>query len=226
MSSLDLMSIWNEMGLPARAVAASLAAMGAGALFVVVERTLVLQRSLSTSTAFASQVRPLLDKDQLDAVRDAARSDAHGRAPLARVFGTALETYEKRKGGLDPLAFTRREVDRLLDQAASEARWGMGFLATVGSIAPFVGLFGTVIGIITAFAGIAEAGGGGIDAVSAGIAEALIVTAAGLVVAIGTVVMFNLLNARCEALDQRMDHAAGEFLDHLEDRHGRAARDV
>jgi biopolymer transport protein ExbB/TolQ len=99
----------------------------------------------------------------------------------------------------------------------------MNFLASVGSTAPFIGLFGTVIGIIVAFQGIAAAGGGGIEAVSAGIGEALIVTAIGLAVAITSVLIFNYLSARFDKLDMAMQHAAGELLDHLEAHDGRSA---
>ena len=100
----------------------------------------------------------------------------------------------------------------------------MGILASTGSTAPFIGLFGTVIGIITAFQGIASAGGGGIGAVSAGIAEALIVTAIGLVVAIAAVLVFNYLTARFDKFDMTMQHAASELVDYLEASGGRPAR--
>ena len=92
----------------------------------------------------------------------------------------------------------------------------MGIVASTGSTAPFIGLFGTVIGIITAFQGIAASGGGGLGAVSAGIAEALIVTAVGLFVAITSVLLFNYLTAAFERLDMRMQHAASELVDNLE----------
>ena len=89
-------------------------------------------------------------------------------------------------------------------------------LASVGSVAPFVGLLGTVVGIIAAFEGIAKEGSGGIGAVSAGIAEALVVTAFGLVVAIPAVLAFNYLSGRADQLTLALERARGEFLDHLE----------
>jgi biopolymer transport protein ExbB len=101
----------------------------------------------------------------------------------------------------------------------------MSVLATVGSVAPFVGLLGTVVGIIEAFAGIAKEGSGGLGAVSAGIAEALVVTALGLLVAIPAVLMFNLLSTRADALLLSLDQARSEFMDHLEDL-GPASRTV
>jgi biopolymer transport protein ExbB/TolQ len=93
---------------------------------------------------------------------------------------------------------------------------------STGSTAPFIGLFGTVIGIITAFQGIAASGGGGIAAVSAGIAEALIVTAVGLAVAIAAVLVFNHLTAKFDRFDMNMQHAASELVDYLEGAGGRS----
>src|SRR5690606_25244821 len=143
----------------------------------------------------------------------------------SRLFRYDLESFaahrEDRRAG--PVEMAKRELNRKLELLAAEARRGMGVLASTGSTAPFIGLFGTVIGIITAFQGIAAAGGGGIGAVSAGIAEALIVTAVGLVVAIAAVLAFNALSARFERFDMMMQHAASELIDHLEGAHGRSA---
>jgi biopolymer transport protein ExbB len=87
-----------------------------------------------------------------------------------------------------------------------------------------VGLLGTVVGIIDAFQGIAAEGSGGIGAVSSGIAEALVVTAIGLVVAIPSVLAFNLLTARSDSLMMAIDQARGQLVDHLEAHPMRASR--
>ena len=96
----------------------------------------------------------------------------------------------------------------------------MSLLASVGSVAPFVGLLGTVIGIIGAFQGIAAEGSGGLGAVSAGISEALVVTAIGLVVAIPSVLAFNSLSGRADNLLLALDQSRGEFIDYLENQGG------
>jgi biopolymer transport protein ExbB/TolQ len=134
-----------------------------------------------------------------------------------------IEAYRRHESSDQRIEFARRDLERRLDELGAEARKGVTFLASVGSTAPFIGLFGTVIGIIVAFQGIAAAGGGGIEAVSAGIGEALIVTAMGLAVAITSVLIFNFLSARFDKLDMAMQHAAGELLDHLEAHDGRHA---
>jgi len=86
-------------------------------------------------------------------------------------------------------------------------------LASVGSVAPFVGLLGTVVGIINAFEGIAAENASGIGSVAAGIAEALVVTAIGLSVAIPAVLIFNWLNGRVEAQMLALRTSGGEMTD-------------
>lgn len=219
---MSLVDIWQSMGFMARVVAISLVGMGFLSLFVVIERLLVLIRTENESLKFASKARPLLDAGAAEPLRDLARG--FPRTPLARITAIGIDTYEANIDGKDPIELTRRELVRKLETFSAEARRGMGMLASIGSTAPFIGLFGTVIGIITAFQGIASAGGGGLGAVSAGIAEALIVTAVGLVVAIASVLFYNYLSGRFDRLDMRMQHAAGELVDYLEGANGGSAR--
>ena len=91
----------------------------------------------------------------------------------------------------------------------------MSSLATIGATAPFVGLLGTVVGIITAFQGIAATGSGGLGAVSAGISEALVETALGLVVAIPAVWFYNYLTGRIEYFNVEMDNSSSEMVDYF-----------
>jgi biopolymer transport protein ExbB len=107
-------------------------------------------------------------------------------------------------------------MERQADTVAAKVRRGLGLVASVGSIAPFTGLLGTVIGIIEAFQGIAEQGSGGLGAVSAGISEALVVTALGLTIAIPAVLAFNFLSGKADALELALDQSRGEYVDHLE----------
>lgn len=215
---LSLLEIWESMGVLARGVAVSLVAMGFASLVVAVERWLVLRRADLVSGTFAAKARSLIDGRDWEALLGLTKTSDFKRTPLARLMGFGLEAHAR--VGIDdavgPVEMARRELDRKLELLATELRRGTGILASTGSTAPFIGLFGTVIGIITAFQGIAASGGGGIAAVSAGIAEALIVTAVGLVVAIFAVLVFNYLTARFDRFDLSMQHAASELVDHLE----------
>ncbi|MFO0631991.1 MAG: MotA/TolQ/ExbB proton channel family protein [Nannocystaceae bacterium] len=223
---LSLAEIWESMGLMARLVAISLVAMGFASLCVAIERMLVLRRAQAVSSAFAAKARPLLEDRDVDSLLDLSRGAEYADAPLPRLIRFGLESFKanRRDEAVGPVEMSRRELGRRLEQLAAEARRGMGILASTGSTAPFIGLFGTVIGIITAFQGIAASGGGGIGAVSAGIAEALIVTAVGLIVAIGAVLVFNYLTARFDKFDMTMQHAASELVDHLEGARGDVGR--
>ena len=117
----------------------------------------------------------------------------------------------------------RNESERALEAQGADLRRGMGVLASVGSVAPFVGLLGTVIGIIGAFQGIASTGSGGLGAVSAGISEALIETAFGLMVAIPAVLLFNWLTNKINGVELTLNRSAGELLDEIENNHGRTS---
>lgn len=102
-----------------------------------------------------------------------------------------------------------RLVRRYVLATGSELKRGLSAIATVGSTAPFVGLFGTVIGIVNGFHEIGATGRGGIATVSTGIAEALVTTAFGIMVAIPAVWLFNLLSQRITRL-LAMTECAGE----------------
>lgn len=224
---MSLFEIWSSMSLLSRMVAVSLLGMGVASFAVILERGAILRRTGRESMAFASKSRPLFADGDAAAILELARRFA--RNPLARLTAIGVQTFqanESREGGPSTAAeLTRRELARKLELYSTEGRRGMGMLASIGSTAPFIGLFGTVIGIIVAFQGIASAGGGGIAAVSAGIAEALIVTALGLIVAITSVLFFNHLSGRFDRLDMQMQHAAGELIDYLEGAHGHGGRD-
>jgi len=220
---LNIVHIWETMSILSKIVAITLVVMGLGTAYVTIERLLVLRKAFGSSASFAKKSRPLLDELDLDSLLDLAKGAEYERAPLAKLTRMGVEAYNRHEGADQRLEFARRDLERRLDEVGTEVRKGVNFLASVGSTAPFIGLFGTVIGIIVAFQGIAAAGGGGIEAVSAGIAEALIVTAIGLAVAITSVLIFNFLSARFDKLDMAMQHAAGELLDHLEAHDGRSA---
>jgi biopolymer transport protein ExbB/TolQ len=221
---LSLLEIWESMGFLARTVAMGLVAMGFASLVVGIERLLVLQRGRRSSDLFAGKLRPLMEDRDVETMLDLARGTTFDKAPLARLVRYGLLAFQASVDdtAVGPARMARRELGRKLELLDAEARRGMGILASTGSTAPFIGLFGTVIGIITAFQGIAASGGGGIAAVSAGIAEALIVTAVGLAVAIAAVLAFNYLTARFDRFQLSMQHAASELVDYLEGAGGRA----
>jgi biopolymer transport protein ExbB/biopolymer transport protein TolQ len=119
----------------------------------------------------------------------------HAGPPLDRAMASAREAMQR---------VTAAEIERLEHRLIS--------LATLGNISPFVGLFGTVIGVMRAFEAISRTGSGGLGTVSAGIAEALVATAAGLFVAIPAVTAYNYFVSRVKVCATAMDAATSELL--------------
>lgn len=217
--SFNPLHIWASMGLMSKIVASFLLLMAAASLAVVVERWVALIRGQSATRRFLASVMPLLERGEIATAAQLA--DDSRISPFARIVGPVTrKMIRTERGELSPLELARREAERQKEAVSAELRRGLGVLASVGSVAPFVGLLGTVVGIITAFQGIAATGSGGLGAVSAGIAEALVETALGLLVAIPAVLLFNQLNAKITNVESALARGIGELLDELENTHG------
>jgi biopolymer transport protein TolQ len=135
---------------------------------------------------------------------------------MGAIFVAAMREWKKsfEKGARSPLALQTR-IDKAMDLALTremerlEAR--LGFLATIGSASPFVGLFGTVVGIMTSFQAIAGSKSTNLAVVAPGIAEALLATAIGLLAAIPAVIAYNKLSSDAGKLAVRMEGFSDEF---------------
>lgn len=219
--SFNLLHIWAQMGTLSRVVAACLLLMATASIAVVFERLFVLVKSAKATRAFLAEAGPALEGRRW--AKLLAVAETHERAPLARLVGPTLRKLEKDEDGkLGVAELARREAERQKEIVSADLRRGLSVLASVGSVAPFVGLLGTVVGIISAFQGIAATGSGGLGAVSAGISEALVETALGLLVAIPAVLAFNALSTRISSVEAEVALRAGELLDEVEDStHGR-----
>jgi biopolymer transport protein ExbB len=215
--------IWASMGVMSKLVALALVLMAVASIAVVVERLIAFARAGGETREFSRRAVPLIDGwDMAGLITLTAQFK---RSSLARVVGPGVERFQRAcedaGGGVGAVELARRELARRRESAGADLRRGMSVLASVGSVAPFVGLLGTVVGIITAFQGIATTGSGGLGAVSAGIAEALIVTALGLAVAIPSVLCFNYLTTRVAAIELALERYTGQLLDEMENEHGR-----
>jgi biopolymer transport protein ExbB/TolQ len=152
---------------------------------------------------------------------DAARK--FKKSHIAKVVSAGLIEYDNDKAELadshDLVSAVGRALDRAVSLTSAEMKKGTGGLATIASAAPFIGLFGTVVGIINAFHGIAESGSGGLGAVSAGISEALITTAFGILVAVPAVMAVNYFTTRLERFQIEMSNSSAELLDFFLKKH-------
>ena len=138
-------------------------------------------------------------------------------SPVARFAAAAAEEVD-RSDGLDSEGVKGRAsilLSRIEAQAGRTITRGTGILATIGAIAVFVGLFGTVWGIIDSFIGISRTNTTNLAVVAPGIAEVLLATAMGLVAAIPAVVMFNAFARAIASYRAKLSDAAAEVLRHL-----------
>lgn len=140
-------------------------------------------------------------------------------APMAAVFTEIADEYQRQSGGRG-MPRNAQAMERAALTASSEALSGLEsrltWLATIAAVAPFIGLLGTVLGIVDAFHGLGTAGAATLRAVAPGISEALITTAAGLVVAIPAVVGYNQFTSQIREFGARMDDFARELLNAIE----------
>ncbi|HEX2874377.1 MAG TPA: MotA/TolQ/ExbB proton channel family protein [Polyangiaceae bacterium] len=224
--SFNLTHIWTHMGPLSKGIAFVLFMMAVSFIGVTIERLIAFSRSAKESRLFAVQAGKLLEEWKVEELIPLA--DKFKTSSLARLFGPIIRRYihafeDLGEGGLSPVQLARNEASRRQEAVGEELRRGMNVVATVGSISPFVGLLGTVVGIIGAFQGIGSAGSAGIGPVMAGISEALIETAFGLMVAIPAVIAFNYLNTKIGAIETALGRSAGELLDELENHLGRSA---
>ena len=149
-------------------------------------------------------------------------------SPLVTVFDEVYETYRRQTGGSGPprnITALERSAQTAASEALTAMESRMSWLATIGAVSPFVGLFGTIMGIVDAFHGLGTAGAATLRAVAPGISEALITTAAGLVVAVPAVIAYNQFNARLREFGARMDDFSRELLNSMEESSMRPTQD-
>ena len=208
----DMVSMWNQMGFAARAVVIVMFLMSAWSIGVMIDRFIAFNGAKKESKAFAPAVAGALrDGNLADAVKLAQR---HKKSHLAKVVVAGLQEYSS----AEDIEASESALGRAHAIVNAELKRGLGGLATIGSTAPFVGLYGTVVGIINAFQGISTEKSTGLGAVAGGISEALVATAIGLFVAIPAVWMFNYFNEKVQGFTVEMDNAASELIDYFKKR--------
>src|SRR5215813_11592573 len=188
MQQFNLIEMWRSMLPLAKTVVIILAIMSVYSLWVMIDRFAVFTRAKRYSLSFVLALREQLKSRDLEGALKL--SQMKPQSPIARVVEEALTEYREgvrakaeagpeELGDFDVVDAVNRVIDRAKEREVATLKKGLGGLASISSSAPFIGLFGTVVGIINAFRSMAASGQGGLGAVSAGIAEALFTTAAG-----------------------------------------------
>ncbi|MGH9374950.1 MAG: MotA/TolQ/ExbB proton channel family protein [Terriglobia bacterium] len=213
----DPMSMWHSMGWPARIVVIVLFIMLAWTIAVAIDRYIAYQAARKQSRLFAPAVAGALKEGKVD--EGIAIAEQNRRSHLAKVVTAGLQEFQAHQATAElsgeEIEASKRALDRASAIVHAELKRGIPALATVGSTAPFVGLFGTVLGIIHAFDGISAQHTTGLGAVAGGISEALVTTAIGLLVAIPAVWLYNYFTSKLESFDIEMDNSSSELIDYF-----------
>jgi biopolymer transport protein ExbB len=185
------------------------------ALAVIIERFLALRQARRQATAFLADFDRLVKAHDWDAARDLCRGAA---TPLAAMMLAGMQRFEEMRGEVNP-AFVHEQVNAAIDEqgkfVVDELETHLGLLATAATISPLLGFAGTVTGMINAFNAIAGSNDISVGLVAAGISEALITTAAGLMIAIPSVVAYNYYTKQVETLTLTMEGSANRLLSTL-----------
>lgn len=215
--NFNVVELWHGMNGLVRTVVTVLTIQGVATLAVTVDRLMMLILSYRRGRKFAKKAGPLLARGDLSGALAVAKSD--GDSHLASFIRVGVETYvSRRKTGMDQAKaaeLAARALERKADNLGDSLNKGMAILASTGSTAPFIGLLGTVLGILNAFKLVGQNGSGGMGTIGVAIAEALIVTGYGLMVAIPSVLLFNMLSTRLAKYEAGLNHARNELVDLL-----------
>ena len=214
--TFDLRSMWASMTLLVKVVVLILFVLSVYSFGVMIDRALMYSAARKQSRVFVQQVAGALKEGKLDEA--IAIAERNKKSHIAKVVATGLSEFQsasQQVSDSDVIDAAKRGLERSVAIVHAEMKRGLSALATIGSTAPFVGLFGTVVGILNAFKGIAANKVTGLSAVAGGISEALVTTAFGLLVAIPAVMMFNYLTGRVEAFDVEMDNSSSELIDYF-----------
>ncbi|MEY3011572.1 MAG: hypothetical protein RIT45_307 [Pseudomonadota bacterium] len=209
----DLLGLFERGGPTMYAIAA--VAVAAFALFV--ERWLAVRGLVPMARRLGRRVRDAAAAGDMATVLARCSEASHELAP---VLGRGVETAMRGGERTEIFAVMAREARRL----SIRIRRGLGLLATLGTMSPFLGLLGTVLGIMRALRDLGEKGQAGYEVVAVGVAEALITTAAGIVVAVVVVLLHQTLKAHLAHVVLELQLLVEEVADHLAKARGAAPR--
>jgi len=214
---LSLIDLYQTMGAFAKGIVYTLMIMSVWSLSIAVQKWWYLRSAQSQTRKFAPEFSQFLEEDNL--VEAIKLAESYKKSHVAVVLGGALEEIRPliQDGSVTvaDINSAERAVEREMLMQLVLMKRGLAMLATTGATAPFVGLLGTTMGVVNAFQGMAAGGGGGISGIAAGISEALITTAFGLLVAIPAVWLFNYFQTKIDNITAEMTYSSKEMIDYL-----------
>jgi Ca-activated chloride channel family protein len=223
----SVMGVWRQMDWITRVVLFILLIMLIWTIVVMVERQLAFGIARIQSREFAPKLASLLKSQKIDEA--ISLSDKYKKSPLAMVVKAGLHGFRDHQLSSDisseVIAASTRALQRATAIKVAQFRRGLLGLATIGSTAPFVGLFGTVFGIIDTLEGMERSSSVGITALAGGISEALATTAFGLAVAVPAVWLFKYFSSRVDNFSVEMENTSAELIDFLLKQRGKKQDD-
>lgn len=207
----EIVNLVTQSGLVAKIVLLILLAFSVFSWSIILQKWSALKRARAQSGRFLRAFRKANRLQDVSAVAEQFKP-----SPLVAVFDGGYEELRRQGGVARNVTSVQRSMQIASSEELSKNESRLSWLATTGSVAPFVGLFGTVWGIIDAFHGLGTAGAATLRAVAPGVSEALITTAAGLFAAIPAVVAYNQFTQTMREFGARMDDFALEFLNVVE----------
>jgi biopolymer transport protein ExbB/TolQ len=214
---MSLTELLRHVGIFGGAVMVCLALLSVFSVGMIIDKQRRFGLAWRQSEKFKPEFKKFLHGGDAQDLIEAGK--LHENSYVAQVVSAGIIEYDGvRQTGRDPVASLELVTSALRDSISEmliQLKGGLGFLATIGSTAPFIGLFGTVVGIINAFRSIAATGSGGMSVVSGGIAEALVSTALGIFVAIPAVVAFNHFTGKIETFHVQMNRASSQLVNCL-----------
>ena len=217
--NVDLLHLWEQSGGFAKFIIIVLAIMSVYSLTIAFQKMLKIKKSESATRKFAPQFSRAIQEENLD--QAIALAEKNKDSHVSRVLGGALTEVkpllrDRATITAADINSAERAVERQMMIVLAEFKRGSGVLGTVGATAPFVGLLGTTMGIVNSFQAMSMGGGSaGLTGIMAGIAEALIATAFGLLVAIPAVWFYNYFTTKTENLSVEMMYTSKELIDYL-----------
>jgi len=216
---VSLIDLWNQMGAVAKTVAILLIGLSIVSLYLLIERLVVFSKAKSKSRFIAPKLADMLKNGQIKEALELSSKKENRGSHLARVTAAGITEYlegkEAKLSVEEQIGTAQRGCERASTIFTQELKRGITILATIATSAPFIGLFGTIFGIMNAFRAMAVTGSGGIGTVSSGIAEALITTAFGILVAVIALWFYNILSARIEVLGAEMSNTSSQIVDYF-----------
>jgi len=211
--------MFESMGIIAKTVVFVLLIFSVYSFACGIERIIVFSRAKKQSRILLRLISKLWQEGKIEESIKLSSDKKFKNSHLAKVIVAGLNELKFQQDSeasyVEQVESAKRAIERSTIKGVQEFRRGINMLATIGSTAPFVGLFGTVFGIINAFQSMSVSGSGGIGSVASGISEALITTGLGIGVAVIAVWFYNSLLNKIDIFSGEMANASSELIDHF-----------